>query len=481
MRSQGAASKVPGVTSLTLFVTGCASLVAIGTIALWLTAFTALAQIAQSPSAQDEAMPLLRDVRRVALRNVRIVDGTGGPVKQNQTVIIESGRIRAVGSTAEIEVPEGTRTLDLAGRTVLPGFVMLHEHMSSGPVDDVTVPQPFSSPRLYLAFGVTTIRTAGTDHPFVELNLKRRVDRGQVPGPEMHLTSPFFNGDSDYLPEMIVRDPEAARRGVRYWAAEGFTSFKVYQQISKDALAAIIDEAHRLGLPVTAHLGSVTCREAAELAIDNLEHGFGPCTQSTKDDLGTDPQGPRAQSLIRLLIERNVTLTFTPVTGGLQLSPDQVTLMHPVRRERYEREQASVGDGSKVFGRNQAALKMSAQLTLAFARAGGRLVLGSDPNALGEGRMPGVANHDSIKRAVTIGFSPLETIRMATSSGAEFLGIQDRTGTIAVGKEADLQVVRGAPDQDIRDIDNVEIVFANGIAYDPLLLLSRVKGLVGWR
>ena len=108
-------------------------------------------------------------------------------------------------------------------------------------------------------------------------------------------------------------------------------------------------------------------------------------------------------------------------------------------------------------------------------------MLGSDPNALGEGRMPGVANHDSIKRAVTIGFSPLETIRMATSSGAEFLGIQDRTGTIAVGREADLQVVRGAPDQDIRDIDNVEIVFANGIAYDPLLLLSRVKGLVGWR
>jgi imidazolonepropionase-like amidohydrolase len=427
-------------------------------------------------------MPLLRGVSRVALRNVRLIDGTGAPARLNQTLIIESGRIGAVGGGAEIAIPEGTQTLDLDGRTVLPGFVMLHEHMSSGLADGVTAPQPFSSPRLYLAFGVTTIRTAGTDHPYVELNLKRRVDRGDVPGPEMHLTSPFFNGEgSPILMDKIVRDPEDARRAVRYWAAEGFTSFKVYQQISKDALAAIIVEAHRLGLPVTAHLGSVTCREAAELGIDNLEHGFGPCTRIPKEDLGTDPQGPRAQSLIRLLIARNVVLTFTPVTGGLPLSPDQVELLHPVRRERYEREQSAVADGSATFGRNQAALQMSAQLTLAFARAGGRLVLGSDPNSLGEGRMPGVADHDSIKRAVRIGFSPLETIRMATLSGATFLGIQNRTGSIAVGKEADLQVVRGAPDQDIRDIDNVEIVFANGIAYDPALLLSRVKGFVGWR
>ena len=293
-------------------------------------------------------MPDLRNASRVALTKVRIIDGTGAPARLNQTVIIESGRIGAMGEGPEIAIPEGTQTLDLDGRTVLPGFVMLHEHMSSGAADGVTIPQPFSSPRLYLAFGVTTIRTAGTDHPYVELNLKRRVDRGEMPGPEMHLTSPFFNGEaSDFLPDVVVRDPEAARRAVRYWAAEGFTSFKAYQHISKDALAAIIGEAHRLGLPVTAHLGSVTCREAAELAIDNLEHGFGPCTQIPKEDLGTDPQGPRAQNLIRLLIERNVTLTFTPVTGGLPLSPDQVALMHPVRRERYEREQSAVGDGAQ--------------------------------------------------------------------------------------------------------------------------------------
>jgi hypothetical protein len=145
MRSQGAGCKVPGVTSLTLFATGCANVVVISAIALWLTAFTALAQ---SPRAQDEAMPLLRDASRVALRNVRIIDGTGAPARQNQTLIIESGRIRAVGSATEITVPEGTRTLDLDGRTVLPGYVMLHEHMFYASENDNTHPQPFTSPRL---------------------------------------------------------------------------------------------------------------------------------------------------------------------------------------------------------------------------------------------------------------------------------------------------------------------------------------------
>jgi imidazolonepropionase-like amidohydrolase len=130
---------------------------------------------------------------------------------------------------------------------------------------------------------------------------------------------------------------------------------------------------------------------------------------------------------------------------------------------------------------NQARAQFGERLILGFARAGGRLVLGSDPNALGEGRMPGLAAHDTIRQVVRIGFSPLETIRMATLDGATFLGIQDRTGTIAVGQEADLQVVRGAPDQNIADIDNVEIVFANGIAFDPALLLSRVKFFFGWR
>lgn len=108
----------------------------------------------------------------------------------------------------------------------------------------------------------------------------------------------------------------------------------------------MIDEAPRLELTVTAHLGggsgvapSMTCREAAEHGIDNLEHAFGPCTRLTKDDLGTDPDGPRARSLMRLLIERNVVLTFTPYTPGLSVPDVYLELFHPMGRERYDQEQ----------------------------------------------------------------------------------------------------------------------------------------------
>jgi hypothetical protein len=335
-----------------------------GTAFLLFGLVTAVTAVAQPPSAQDDAMPLLRNASRVALRNVRIIDGTGAPATENQTVVIESGTIRAVGSITEVAIPEGTRTLDLNGRTVLPGFVMLHEHMSSGGAGRPTV---FSSSHLYLAFGVTTIRTAGTDHPYVELNFKRRIDRGEVPGPEVHLTSPFFNGEGSPFPaDKIVRDSEDARRAVRYWAAEGFTSFKVYQSISKDASSAIIDEAHGLGLPVTAHLRSVSCHEAVELGIDNLEHAFGPCRMAG-DEVGTDANGPQAQKLINLFLTRKVVLTFTPTTHSLPLSSDQVELLHPERRDRYEHEQRAAADSppDRTIGR------YAGLLTLAFARAGG--------------------------------------------------------------------------------------------------------------
>jgi imidazolonepropionase-like amidohydrolase len=433
--------------------------------------------MAQAPNAPDETLPLLRGASVVALTNARIIDGTGAPPREGQTLVIERGKIVAVGNNADLKV-SGARTVDLKGRTVLPGLVMLHEHLIYAASGDFTHAQPFSAPRLYLAFGVTTIRTAGTDHPYVELNLKRKIDTGQVPGPEMFITSPFLNGPgAQFLGEKIVRDPEDARRAVRYWAAEGVTSFKVYRRISREALAAIIDEAHRLGLPVTAHLESVTCREAAELGIDNLEHAFGPCTRRTADNLGTDANGPKAQALIRLLVERKVVLTFTPIERS-PLSDRELELLHPHVRERYLHSRSAALPSTDPKG---ARVALPARLTLMFARAGGRLVLGSDPLCCDPLRMAGVSNHDAIKLAVKTGFTPLEVIRMATLEGASFLRIQDRTGSIGVGKEADLLVVRGDPSAHIEDIDNVEMIFANGVAYDPQALLSRVKGMVGWQ
>ena len=444
--------------------------------------------VGQAQKTSNDTSPIIHfDSTVVALKDVRVIDGTGAPPKEHQTLLIEAGRIRAVGDAADVMIPSGAQILNLAGRAVLPGLVMLHEHFQYRAADDLTHAQPFTAPRLFLAFGVTTVRTAGTDHPYVDLNLKREIDAGRVPGPEMFVTSPFLNGDAGhfgdgnrFLGDKVVRDPEDARRAVRYWAAEGVTSFKVYRRISKEALATIIEEAHHLGLPVTAHLGSVSCREAVELGIDNIEHGFFECIQGTADGLETDPNGARVQALIRLLLEKRIVLTFTPVDFSRPLSDRELDLLHPAARESYLRAQLTQRSAkAPPVGPNLSRLRLEAQLTLAFARAGGRLVLGSDPG--GNGRIPGFTDHESLKLAVKVGFTSLEAIRIATLNGATFLGIQDRTGSIAVGKEADLLVVRGDPSVRIEDIENVEKVFANGRAYNPNDLISTVKGLVGWQ
>ncbi|MGH9795588.1 MAG: amidohydrolase family protein [Candidatus Acidiferrales bacterium] len=354
-------------------------------VLLFSTGALAQTPTARAAGAKDEAIPDLRDARVVVLRHLRIIDGTGAPAKEDQTLVIEAGKIRALGSSAAIKVPEGARTIDLAGRTALPGLVMLHEHLFAWDEDSpgLAHPQHFSYPRLNLAFGVTTIRTAGTDFPYMDRNLKRRIDAGAVLGPEIHLTSPFLSGEDDpFLGTKIVRDAEDARRAVRYWAAEGFTSFKVHEWISKDALAAILDEAHRLKLPVTAHLRSVTCREAAEMGIDNLEHGLGPCL--TADGLEEGPNGPKARALIQTLVERKVVLTATPIRGWQPLSDLGRELLDPSARDRYLR--ALSAHPARTTSPDPAP---HGQLLLAFARAGGRLVLGSDPGCCGAGRVAG--------------------------------------------------------------------------------------------
>ncbi|MDX1661765.1 MAG: amidohydrolase family protein, partial [Gemmatimonadota bacterium] len=429
------------------------------------------------------------DAPVVALTGVRVVDGTGAPPREDQVLVVEGRRIRALGSRGDVEIPEGAQVLDLPGRTVLPGLVLLHEHLfydaRTARAGDLglTHPQHFSFPRLYLAFGVTTIRTAGTDHPYADLSLKRRIDAGKMPGPEIHLTSPFLSGKGDpFLAAVILEDAEAARRTVRYWAAEGFTSFKAYQWIPASALEAVIDEAHRLGLVVTAHLGEpgeVDCRQAAEMGIDNLEHGFYPCVGADGLEPGLD--GPRTRALLRTLVDRDVVLTQTFDRRWEPLSDRATALLDPSVRERYEKALAARPEPTPGVADDDLADSPHARLLRAFRDAGGRLVLGSDAGCCGGGnQVAGLASHHPLEVLVGTGFSTLDTIRIATLEGATVLDIDDRTGSIEVGKEADLLIVEGNPAARIEDLGRVDLVFADGVGYEPETLLESLAGEVGW-
>src|SRR5438309_1643089 len=134
------------------------------------------------------------DASQIALVHVRVIDGTGAPAVEDQTILIENGKIASVGAAATVAIPDRARRLDLAGHTVIPGLVGMHEHLfyPSGQGVAQYNEQAFSFPRLYLASGVTTARTGGSLEPFTDLNVKRLIDSGRMPGPKMFITGPYL-------------------------------------------------------------------------------------------------------------------------------------------------------------------------------------------------------------------------------------------------------------------------------------------------
>lgn len=469
----------------------------------------ASALLAQSPKpSPDVARYITVDASRVVLTHVRVIDGLGNPPLEDRNVVIENGKIASISAGADVPPAAGTRVLDLKGATVLPGLVGMHDHLfhiarpnlkADGSADQpLLVPQmTFSAPRLYLAAGVTTIRTTGSVEPYADLNVKRLIDEGRLPGPHIHVTAPYLEGaGSPFMQMHPLKDAAEATRFVNYWADAGATSFKAYMNITRAELKAAIDAAHARGLKVTGHLSSVTYDEAADLGIDNLEHGFLVNTQldpgkqpdvASKAPLGTtplamDPDGPVAKALFAKLIAKKIAVTSTlPVFEHMvphrpPLRPLALDVMSPQAREAWLLARARTA--SRPPENPTALFKRAMALERAFVAAGGLLLAGSDPTGNG-GTIPGISDWRQVELLVEAGFTPVEAIRIATHNGARFLGIEGHTGSLAPGLDADLLVVRGNPAADINDLEKVELVFKDGQGYDPAKLFDSVKGRYG--
>ena len=226
-----------------------------------ITLVTPMAIHAQRPALSDTTRAYVSvDAPVIAITNVTVIDGTGAGPKADQTVIITNGRISAVGGAGNTTVPSGARVIDGAGHTLIPGLVGMHDHTFYTTAAGRRAQLNTSAPRLYLASGVTTVRTTGSISPYSEISLKDQVEKGKVPGPRMHISGPYLTGPDDVVERMHITSPEQARRVVNYWADEGATWFKVYTEISRENLRAITDAAHKRGVKVTGHLCSVDGR-----------------------------------------------------------------------------------------------------------------------------------------------------------------------------------------------------------------------------
>jgi len=434
----------------------------------------------------------------IALTHVTVIDGTGGLVKNDQVIVIIKGRIAKTGNSKNITIPSSAKILDGTGKTVIPGMIMMHEHLFYGeslPPFYLGVEMPISFPRLYLAGGATTIRTTGSVEPQTDLNIKLAIDKGQMAGPDIDATGPYIERELLPIPEVqFIKSPEEAAEEVNYWIARGSTSFKVYMDITKDDLKAVVSLAHQHSLKVTGHLCSLTYREAAELGIDNLEHGFIPASDfvtGKKENVcafgsvtpslkNLDVNSPVMKDLMKFLIEKKVAITstlpvFEPNTGREMIPGGGESALAPQIKEAVEKNYNSQAgkDTSDV-----ALFKKEMAWEKQFVEMGGRLMAGVDPTGAGR-TIPGYADRHTLELLIEAGFSLPMAVKICTLNAAEYLGRDKEIGTITEGKRADLVLIDGDIQKDIHAVRNTEIVFKNGIGYDSKKIFESVSGMVG--
>jgi len=440
------------------------------------------------------------DAPVIALTNVIVIDGSGGEPRSGQTVVITDDRITAVGPSSEVEVPNGAEVLELSGHTVVPGLVGMHNHSYYTAAGGRAAQLDFSGPRIYLASGLTTIRTTGSRSTYAELNLKQAIESGQMPGPTLIVTGPYLTGGSGPSTMARPQDPEAARRVVRYWAEEGVTWFKAYTQIGRAELGAAIDEAHKHGVKVTAHLCSVTYREAVALGIDNLEHGLFANTDYVpnkepdrcppgfrRDYYDLDIEGPEVQATFREMIDNNVPMSSTlavyemSVPGRPPIDQRALDVLAPeVAEDVLAENQRYTERDPDDYGTSPAVFKKAMEYELAFFRAGGTLGAGVDPTGYGAA-LPGFGDQRNYELLIEAGFTPGEAIQVMSANGAKILEMEDSIGSIEVGKIADLAVIGADLAADPANIKKVVTVFKNGVGFDSAKLIASITGYVGVR
>ncbi|HJQ66415.1 MAG TPA: amidohydrolase family protein [Gemmatimonadales bacterium] len=459
----------------------------------------ALAAPAQRPDSLAAAVReyVTVDTALLALTHILLVDGTGAAPKPDQTIVIRAGRIAAVGPAASVAIPAGARTMDMSGSTVIPGLIGMHDHLFYTAAGGRAVQMSYTGPRLYLGSGVTTIRTTGSRSAYAEINLKDAIDHGFSPGPRIHITAPYITGSSGGGSMAIVSSPEAARRFVAYWGAEGATWIKAYTDIRRSELSAAIQEAHKRGMKVTGHLCSVSFQEAVALGIDNLEHGMLTASDfdsSKQQDVcpvtfmtqvsQADPRGSVAQATIQSLVRHRVPMTSTlavyePFVANRPTKDERVLqAMDPGVRDSYLRMRRQIDTSASGGWISGQAFQSAMAFERAFVAAGGTMAAGVDPTGIG-GALAGFGDQRNYELFIEAGFTPAQAIQIMTANGAKILGVLQTLGTVEPGKMADLVVLRGDLTADPSVIRSPTIVFKDGVGYDSAKLLASVQGRVG--
>ena len=426
------------------------------------------------------------DNRKIALKNVKIINGTGEPAKNSQTILIVDDKIEKVGSVSAVTIAEDFLVFDLLGRTVIPGIVGTHNHMR--------LPQGamlYTSPKLYLAAGVTTIQTCGTGNPKEEIEIAKAIQKGLQPGPDIINSGPYITGPAGKGNFIRFYNEEKLRDTIRYWADQGAKWFKVYRHTRPKDLEIVINEAHKYGAKVTGHLCATTFEEAAHLGIDAIEHGFihsYDYAQGKEIDLCSgnidfrselDINGEEVSRIQQLLIDSNVALSSTLSIFEVQArglaEPRDLKALTPYHNGQYRERRARMEEEGDNWYFKEKWLTQAMAYELAFFRSGGLLTAGPDP---GLHNLPGYGDQKNYELFIEAGFKPEEAIQVMTSNGAKLLDLNKR-GIIQENFIADMVILNADLESNPKGIQEVEWVLKDGKVYDPMKLTESILGHVG--
>ncbi len=377
-----------------------------------------------------------------ALSGAIVIDGTGKPALDDAVVAVNNGRITAVGPRASTTIPNGTRVIDVKGKTITPGLWEMHAHAAQ-----------IEWAPAYLGAGVTTMRDMGGETVFLTA-FRDAIASGKGIGPRLLLAGLVDGDQAEAFGAVTAKTPEQGRTVVDRYHAAGFEQMKLYTLLSPDIAAAIVARAHELKMTVTGHVPtSLGITRAVEAGMDHVAHM----------PLNGDPASPEAKRVIALLAQRrtvidptlpwNELLGHAPATTiesfepGFALAPQPLTFS-------YRSVTNNVDEAT-------AASRMNNQLALvkAMHEAGVPIVAGTDAG------IPGHSLLRSLELYVRAGLTPMEALRSATAVAAKSMGMDGEAGTIEPGKRADLLILDANPLTDIANIRKSRFVVAAGRMY----------------
>lgn len=447
-------------------------------------------QLGCSPGATVDANA--RQGVTLVLQHATLIDADGGPARKGMSVVISDGRIVNIEKSERLRLQPGWQVESLEGQFLLPGLIDTHAHATF-----LRDPEHFAGYdratterilKILLAHGITTIRNPAA--PEAEaVALREDIRAGRVIGPRMLTAGRPIDWGNEHT-------PEEARAEVDRQADVGMDYIKIYAKTTPRLLRAVTDAAHARGLPVVGHLQTTTPEEAVDAGIDAITHGASWTTAllpvSRRDayrarsrELGglraridwlawVDLDGPEIDRSIRAVAAARTPLDPTLIAYITKFRGRDPRYRNSPYLDVTPKEVLQTWDGwlddwsAGDIERGTAVWPRMLALVKRYYDAGALLTTGSDfPNPY---VIPGAGLHDEMALLVEAGIPPADVLRIATRNGAESLGLLDEVGTIAVGKRADLIVLRADPTRDIANIRRISKVYLDG----KMLLPSRL-------